>query len=165
MQGYFRDPVATDDTFHLDWLRTGDQVEIDGDGRVKFMSRIKDVFKRSGENISASQVEAAIVRANDVPAVACLGISDDIRGQEILAVIEGPTPDPAKVKDLVRATSGVLAQFKVPRYWSGIDAIPRTPSERIAKGTLRAEMTRIDKVVDATRGEWVDNPLNREGEH
>ncbi|HWN29005.1 MAG TPA: AMP-dependent synthetase, partial [Actinomycetospora sp.] len=56
--GYFRDPEATAATIDAQgWVHTGDVVTVDADGRVTFRSRLKDMLKVGGENVSAAEIE------------------------------------------------------------------------------------------------------------
>ena len=71
MLGYFRDPDATSAAVDADgWLRTGDQgVRLQG-GYIKFLSRIKDVIRVGGENLSPLEVEEVLMGHPDVQEVA-----------------------------------------------------------------------------------------------
>lgn len=139
MHGYHEDPRATARAFEGGWFHTGDLATMDAHGRVFFVGRTKDMIRRSGENVSAEEVERALSLHADVRGVAVLGVPDELRGEEIIAhvVLErGREPDPTALADFC-ATK--LAYFKVPRYWAFHDELPMTPSERVAKGQLRAE--------------------------
>ncbi|HWI47730.1 MAG TPA: AMP-binding protein, partial [Rummeliibacillus sp.] len=61
MKGYFKNPEATEQTFHGDWLLTGDNARIGEDGYFYFIDRMKDMIKRSGENVAANEVESVLV--------------------------------------------------------------------------------------------------------
>lgn len=63
MDGYWGRPEATAAAFRDGWLRSGDEVVMDEAGRVFFRGRIKDMVRRSGENVSAAQVEEAVLPA------------------------------------------------------------------------------------------------------
>ena len=58
--GYYRKPAANRDSFRGRWFRTGDLVRREADGGLYLVGRIKDMIKRSGENISAAEVEACL---------------------------------------------------------------------------------------------------------
>ncbi len=60
MKGYYNNPQATAETTIDGWLYTGDNAYMDEDGYFHFMDRKKDMIKRPGENVAASEVEYVI---------------------------------------------------------------------------------------------------------
>jgi len=146
MHGYHDDPEATAKAFENGWFHTGDLARMDTAGRVYYVGRTKDMIRRSGENVSADEVERALLLHPAVRLAAVVAVPDELRGEEIKAyvVCDGERPDPA---ELAAFCAGKLAYFKVPRFWAFADALPMTPSERVAKGELR-------KVADPRAGSW-----------
>lgn len=146
MHGYHDDPDATAKAFENGWFHTGDLARMDAAGRVYYVGRTKDMIRRSGENVSADEVERALLLHPAVRLAAVVAVPDELRGEEIKAyvVCDGDRPDPA---ELAAFCAGKLAYFKVPRFWAFADTLPMTPSERVAKGELR-------KVADPRAGSW-----------
>ncbi|MET8853302.1 ATP-dependent acyl-CoA ligase [Amycolatopsis sp. NPDC004625] len=146
MHGYHDDPEATAKAFRNGWFHTGDLARMDTAGRVYYVGRTKDMIRRSGENISADEVERALLLHPAVRLAAVVAVPDELRGEEVKAyvVCDGDRPDPA---GLAAFCAGKLAYFKVPRFWAFADELPMTPSERVAKGELR-------KVADPRAGSW-----------
>lgn len=146
MHGYHNDPEATAKAFRRGWFHTGDLARMDDAGRVYFVGRTKDMIRRSGENISADEVERALLLHPAVKLAAVVAVPDELRGEEVKAyvVLDGERPGPG---DLVAFCAEKLAYFKVPRFWAFADELPLTPSERVAKGELR-------KVADPRAGTW-----------
>jgi crotonobetaine/carnitine-CoA ligase len=137
MHGYHDDPDATAHAFRGGWFRTGDLARMDQQGRVFYVGRTKDMIRRSGENVSAEEVERALLRHPAVRVAAVLGVPDELRGEEVkayLVLADGREPEPEKLAEFC---SDKLAYFKVPRYWAFAESLPMTPSERVAKGELR----------------------------
>ena len=60
LKGYYNNPEATREAFHGDWFRTGDLFRQDERGYFYIVGRIKDMIRRSGENIAAREVEAVL---------------------------------------------------------------------------------------------------------
>jgi crotonobetaine/carnitine-CoA ligase len=148
MDGYFKNAAATAEIFRGGWLHTGDLVRRDEAGRFYYVGRKKEMIRRSGENISAAEVEETIASHPAVRMAACVPVPDDIRGEEVKAYVvlrEGETVEPAALDAHCEAR---LAYFKVPRYWTFVDDLPRTPSERIAKHVL------VGGVDDLRAGAW-----------
>ncbi|MHA1536097.1 MAG: AMP-binding protein [Alphaproteobacteria bacterium] len=139
MDGYFQNEAATKAAHHGDWFRTGDRARMDEQGRVYYVGRLKEMIRRSGENISAGEVEETIASHPSVRLAACIPVPDELRGEEVKAFVvlqPGARVSPA---GLAKHCLDRLAYFKVPRYWTFRDDLPRTPSERIAKPVLAGE--------------------------
>ena len=142
MDGYYRNPQATAAAFRNGWLHTGDIVRCDARGRFHYLSRMKDMIRRSGENIAAAEVEEVLMRHPGVRLAAVLAVEDELRGEEVMAYVvprEGVSREDVSPAALSEFCVERLARFKVPRYWKYRDDLPRTPSERIRKETLREE--------------------------
>jgi crotonobetaine/carnitine-CoA ligase len=129
MQGYDGLP----DSFTDGWFRTGDLARVDNQGRVYLQGRIKDMIRRSGENIAAHEVESVLMSHPGVRLAAVIGVPDEIRGEEVKAFVVGDV----SADELTAYCGGRLAAFKVPSVWEFRDDLPRTPSERVAKEQLR----------------------------
>ena len=143
MTGYFRDPDATAAVFRNGWLHTGDLARMDDQGRIYFVGRTKDMIRRSGENITASEVERVLQLHPAVRMAAVLPEPDELRGEEVHAVIVASDGHGAvDLPDLLDHCRRQLADFKVPRYWTFVADLPLTASERVAKPELRARLDR-----------------------
>ncbi|GLY69236.1 AMP-binding protein [Amycolatopsis taiwanensis] len=145
MHGYHDDPEATARAFRGGWFHTGDLASMDDRGRVFYVGRTKDMIRRSGENISADEVERALLHHPAVRLAAVIAEPDELRGEEVRAFVvlnEAATPD-----ELAEFCATKLAYFKVPRYWTVTESLPLTPSERVAKGELASwNLPRYDRV-------------------
>ena len=143
MTGYLRDPEATEAVFRSGWMHTGDLARMDDQGRIYFVGRTKDMIRRSGENIAAAEVERVLQSHPAVEMAAVLPEPDELRGEEVHAVIVASEGHGAMdLPDLVDHCQRQLAYFKVPRYWTFVADLPLTASERVAKGELRARLDR-----------------------
>jgi acyl-CoA synthetase (AMP-forming)/AMP-acid ligase II len=138
---YLKDPIATSDAWEGGWFHTGDIVHADADGVLYFVDRKKNVIRRSGENISAVEVESVLLRHPNVSEVAVAAVADDIRGEEVLACIVPREP----VVDLVGEATGIvgaalqdLSYFKVPGWVAFVETLPLTASQKVARGELKA---------------------------
>ena len=116
------------------WFRTGDLARLDDDGRVYLQGRLKDMIRRSGENVAAQEVEDVLTSHPRVRLAAVIGVPDEIRGEEVKAFVVGDDVTP---EELAAWCAERLAAFKVPRFWELRDDLPRTPSERVNKSLLR----------------------------
>ncbi|HEX4934659.1 MAG TPA: AMP-binding protein, partial [Gemmatimonadaceae bacterium] len=149
MLGYWNNPAATAERIRDGWLHTGDLAWRDEQGYYHIVGRLKDMIRRTGENISAVEVEGVLAQHPAVRGVAVVPVADELRGEEVKAFVQlqpghEETPPQALV-DFARAN---LAAFKVPRFIEYVDDLPRTPSEKVAKHVLLA------RTGDQRRGAW-----------
>ena len=134
--GYWEMPVETARAIEDGWLHTGDLVTPNADGTYTFVARQKEVLRRRGENVSPAEVEEAIQEHPDVLECAVVGVPSELSEEEIKAFVvpaAGRSPDFAALREWAAQR---LTAFKVPRYWQQLDALPRTPTSRIARHRL-----------------------------
>ena len=132
--GYWGMPEETARVIVDGWLHTGDLVTVNDDGTYTFVSRIKEVLRRRGENLSPVEVQDVLEQHPAVVEAAVVGVPSELSEEEVKAfvVVEGEIAF-GELRDFVAAR---LAAFKVPRYWQRVDELPRTPTQRIAKHLL-----------------------------
>ena len=128
-------------------------------GRFYYLTRMKDMIRRSGEDIAAAQVEDVLMRHSGVRLAAVTAIEDNLRGEEVMAYVvpgHGVSREDVSPAALSEFCAERLARFKVPRYWKYRHDLPRTPSERIRKEALREEHEnpRIG-AWDRVQGRWI----------
>jgi carnitine-CoA ligase len=136
--GYWGMPEQTAAVIDGDWLRTGDLVTANEDGTYTFISRVKEVIRRRGENLSPLEVEEVLDSHPAVLESAVVGVPSELSEEEVKAFIvpaAGAELDAAALREFAAER---LAAFKVPRYWQQIDELPRTPTARVAKHRLPA---------------------------
>ncbi len=117
--GYYNNPGANRDSFFGEWHRSGDRGYRDGDGYFHFLGRIKDVVRRSGDNISAVEVETVLVSMKGVERAAAVPVPDEMRGEELKVYVQlndGLTRAEVPPSAIVAHCARYLASFKVPRY-------------------------------------------------
>jgi acyl-CoA synthetase (AMP-forming)/AMP-acid ligase II len=140
--GYLKDEAATEEAWAGGWFHTGDMVRADDDGRLCFVDRKKNVIRRSGENISAVEVESVLNQHPMVKAAAVAATPDELRGDEVLACVIARDPVPAEQRAAIAASIvehalAQLAYYKAPGYVAFVDDVPLTPSQKIQRGQLR----------------------------
>jgi carnitine-CoA ligase len=134
MKGYFKNPEATAQALRDGWLWSGDLAWMDDEGYFFFVDRKKDMIKRAGENISASEVEEVLKTHPAVVDAAVVGIVDPVRDQAIKAyVILKPEAAATKDDELIAWCRGRLSSFKVPEVVEFRGAFPRTSVGKIQK--------------------------------
>jgi len=139
MQGYFRDDAATAAAVTSDgWLKTGDQGVALAGGYIKFLSRLKDVIRVGGENLSPLEVEEVLIGHPDVQEVAVVSAPHPRLTEVPVAFLiarPGTAPSTEALDAFCRER---LANFKVPRRFIVLDDFPRSNAvNRVQKAKLR----------------------------
>lgn len=152
LMGYYNKSEATAAAFHGDWFRSGDLAVQDADGFVTIQGRIKEMIRRAGENISATEVEAALLAIPGVAEAAALPVPDPLRGEEVKAYIvlkEGYGIADLPPEQIIALCGRRLASFKVPRLIEyRTTPLPRSTSGKVRKPDLAAEK------ADLRAGSW-----------
>jgi acyl-CoA synthetase (AMP-forming)/AMP-acid ligase II len=140
---YLKDAEATSEAWDGGWFHTGDVVRRGSDGAFHFVDRKKNVIRRSGENISAVEVESVLMQHPAVKQVAVAPAPDPVRGDEVFACVvsEGAPPDAAArqqiAADIVAWCLSRLAYYKAPGYVAFVPAVPLTSTQKIQRGALK----------------------------
>lgn len=142
MKGYYNDEAATQAALRDGWLHTGDNGRFDEAGYLYFVDRKKDVIKRAGENVSATEVETVLVGHPAVAAAAVIGVPDTIRDEAVMAFIVPAEGLELSAEEISAYCTERLARFKVPTIIEFRDALPQTSVGKIEKKALRAEVGR-----------------------
>ncbi|MEN9317274.1 MAG: hypothetical protein RIS35_3667 [Pseudomonadota bacterium] len=138
MDGYHAMPEATVAAWRNQWLHTGDAFRREAGGRWFFLDRLKDAVRRRGENVSSFEVESQI---NEHPAVlesAVVAVRSDATEDEIKACVVLRPGQALGPEALLAFLDDRLPYFMVPRYVEFLDALPKTPTEKVRKQELRA---------------------------
>jgi acyl-CoA synthetase (AMP-forming)/AMP-acid ligase II len=138
MREYWRDPQKTAEAFFPDgFLRSGDAGYLDEDGFLFITDRQKDMIISGGENIASSEVERVIYDHPAVREVAVYARPHPRWGEVAIAAIllaDGQTMTYQELLDHCRAR---LAGFKCPKDMVVVESLPRNPSGKVLKRTLR----------------------------
>ncbi|WP_431273704.1 AMP-binding protein [Variovorax ureilyticus] len=138
--GYLKDEEATREAWAGGWFHTGDMVRRDAEGNYYFVDRKKNVIRRSGENISAVEVESVLNQHPAVKTSAVAATPDTVRGDEVLACIvlrDDASASAQLAASIVDHALSQLAYYKAPGYVAFVDALPLTASQKIQRGQLR----------------------------
>jgi len=143
MQGYYKLPEQTAKTIDADgWLHTGDLGVMDEDGRLKFQTRIKDMFRVGGENVAPAEVEDLLHQHPQIKQAQVIGVPDPRLVEVPAAYVilnEGGTATP---EELIAWSRERLANFRVPRFLKIVDSFEKigmTGSAKVQKNKLRAQ--------------------------
>lgn len=138
--GYYKDAAATEAAWADGWFHTGDVVKVDAEGSFRFVDRLKNVIRRSGENIAAVEVESVLQQHPAVRACAVTAVPDEIRGEEVFAFAV-LAPGEAATETTARALQAHclhgLVYFKAPGYVAFVEQLPQTASQKLARGEVK----------------------------
>ncbi len=138
MNEYYGNTAATAEAFRDGWFHTGDLVRRDQDGDHFFVSRLKDLIRRRGENISAFDVEQALLQHPDIVEVAAYGVPSDLTEEDVMVCVVPRPGSTLAAHDVLQWAASHLARHMCPRYVELAAALPRTPTEKTAKYLLKA---------------------------
>lgn len=137
-KGYWNRPEDTAAAFVDGWFHSGDLGQVDDDGFVYVVDRLKDVVIRGGENVYCAEVEAVLFEHPGVADVAVVGVKEEMLGERVCAVVV-PRPEAhVSLGGLRRFLRGRLAGFKAPEALLTISELPRTPTGKTDKRELRS---------------------------
>jgi long-chain acyl-CoA synthetase len=138
MKGYWHKPEETAKVIDKDgWLHTGDLAYMDDDKYIYIVDRIKDLIIVNGENIYPGEVEDCIYEVEGVAECAVVGHPDELRGQSVWAYVvmkEGYPFDEAKIRKHMAKN---IANYKIPRRFVPMTALPKNATGKILKRALR----------------------------
>jgi acyl-CoA synthetase (AMP-forming)/AMP-acid ligase II len=139
MMGYLNKPADTAEAITEEgWLRSGDIGHIDDGGYLYVSDRVKDMIITGGENVYSPEVEQVVAEHPAVAEVAVIGVPDDRWGETVKAVVALRPGQQATGPEIIDFTRERLAHYKCPGTVDIVDALPRNPSGKILKRTLRA---------------------------
>lgn len=137
MLEYYNNPEATENTFSVDgWLKTGDQGYQDDNGWFYFVDRKVNMVKRSGENISTTELEEILEQHLAIAEAAVIGVPDPIRDQAIKAFVRFAPGESMTLAEVEQYCKDHMASFKVPTFYEVVEDFPRTCSMKIEKKLL-----------------------------
>lgn len=135
--GYWRNPEATAKTIVDGWFHTGDMVRMDTEHYIYVVDRIKNMFISGGENVYPAEIERILLTHPAVSEAAVIGIPDEKWGEvgrAFIALKPGTACSDAELLEFCKAR---LAKFKVPKYFSFIEALPKNDTGKINRMALK----------------------------
>jgi 2-furoate---CoA ligase len=136
-EGYWRRPDADAKALRDGWYFTGDTGFVDRDGDLFVTGRVDDMIITGGENVSPVEIESALSLHPAVHEVAVVGLADEKWGQVVTAFVKRRGPVSEQDLEQFCRTSG-LANFKRPRRFVFVDALPKSPVGKLLRRLLIA---------------------------
>jgi crotonobetaine/carnitine-CoA ligase len=135
--GYLRDAEATARAWRNGWFHSGDVFIRDSQGEYRLVDRVKDSIRRRGENVSAAEVETALLNHPDIVEAAAIGVASDLE-EDVLAYVSLRTGSTLRPVEILSFLEPQLPYFALPRYIVLAGTLPRNVALRPDKPTLRA---------------------------
>jgi acyl-CoA synthetase (AMP-forming)/AMP-acid ligase II len=140
MDGYYNDPEATAAASRLGWQHTGDIGNIDDEGYLFIVDRLKDMIITGGFNVYSAEVEQALMQHPAVRDCAVIGLPDEKWGERVEAVIELKPGEVVAGPELIAFVKGQIGSVKAPKQITVWDQLPRSRVGKILKNDVRADL-------------------------
>ena len=148
MQGYYRDEAQTRASFRDGWFLTGDLAYVDADNYYWFVARKKDIIRKRGENISGAELDRVVGSHPAVLEAAAIPVPSELGEDDILVAVVLRPGMALRHEEIAQWCRERLAAIKVPRYVALVEALPHTPTHRVAKFKLREDAALRAAAVD-----------------
>lgn len=137
MKGYWQRPEETANTIDAEgWLHTGDVAEMNEQGFLKIVDRLKDMILVSGFNVYPNEIEAVLAMMPEILECGAIGVPDEHSGEVVKVVIV--KSDPSLTEDQVKAhCKENLTGYKRPKIIQFVDELPKTNVGKILRRELR----------------------------
>jgi long-chain acyl-CoA synthetase len=139
MQGYWKNPEATNEMLRDGWLYTGDVGHLDEDGYIFITSRKKELIKPSGHQVFPGEVEEIISRHPAVLEVGVAGVKDAAQGEAVKAWVVLRPDQKCSAEDLQAFCKDRLTAYKVPKHIEFRDALPKSLIGKVLRRVLQEE--------------------------
>jgi len=140
MRGYYNHEAETAATLRNGWLHTGDMGKKDDDGYIYIVDRRKEMLLVRGMNVYPREIEEVLHKFPNVREVAVVAKPDEKRGEVPVAFVSPAEGAKLEADEILRFLRDHLADYKVPKEVRTLDALPRTPTGKIAKLELKKNL-------------------------
>ncbi|WP_010650251.1 acyl-CoA synthetase [Oceanobacillus massiliensis] len=137
MKGYLHDPEKTAEAFRNGWFHSGDLGVMGKDGYITIVDRKKDMINTGGVNVSSREVEEAIYQLEGVSEVAVISIPDAYWIEAVTAIIVPKPGVSLTTEEVIQFCKEKLSKFKIPKYVDFTEELPKNPSGKVLKRSLR----------------------------
>jgi long-chain acyl-CoA synthetase len=138
MRGYWNQPQANAAAFTADgYFRTGDIGEFDAHGFLRIVDRMKDMIIVSGFNVFPNEIEAVVSACPGIQECACIGVPDDKSGEAVSLFVVKSKGTVVTKDDVIAHCRKEMTGYKVPKFVSFVDALPKSTVGKILRRELR----------------------------
>jgi long-chain acyl-CoA synthetase len=137
MKGYYQNDEATEKAFRSGWFHTNDLGYRDEEGFFYIVDRKSDMIIRGGENIYPREIDEALYQHPKVKDAATIGVPDELFGEEVKSFLVLKDGESASEEEMIAYCRQHLADFKCPKTIVFLDDIPKGPTGKLLKKSLR----------------------------
>lgn len=137
LDGYYKNPKATEENSVGEWFTVGDIVKEDEEGYYYVVDRKSDMVISGGVNIYPIEIDNCIMSHPKVADVAVIGVPDELWGESLKAFVVVKEGETCTEEDIVEHCKKNLAHYKKPKTVEFLPELPRNPSGKILKRILR----------------------------
>ena len=121
---------------------TGDLGQVDEDGHLTIVGRLKDLIIRGGVNISPVEIDNILSRHADIIDAAACGIPDKIYGEEVICFVVLREGSELSERSVIKHCGELLAPFKTPKSVFFVDKLPKNERGKLDRKVLTMEWKR-----------------------
>lgn len=140
MDGYYKNPEATEEATRFGWHHTGDIGYLDEDNYLYVVDRAKDMIITGGFNVYSTEVEQALFSHPDVQDCAVIGLPDEHWGEMVTAVVQLRRGGAVTTEELRAHVKAQVGSIKTPKRIDAWDDLPRSKVGKVLKVDIRDEL-------------------------
>jgi len=127
------------ETGGMRWLRTGDYAKVDEEGYIFLLDRVKDMIKYKGHSVYPREIEEILYENPAVLECAVIGVSDPIKGEEIIAhiILKPEYKEKVTEEDIINWAKENMAAYKYPRIVKFVRSLPKSAVGKILRRVIR----------------------------
>jgi len=119
---------------------------MDEEGYYYIVDRKKDMVISGGVNIYPIEIDEVIQKHPRVLEVAVIGVPNEIWGESLKAIVVLKEGQEASEEEILDFCKDKLSKYKIPRTVEFWPSLPKTPSGKIMKSTIRAQFWEAQEV-------------------
>jgi len=135
--GYFNAPADTAARFRGEWFLTGDSVQAEAEGAMRYLGRDDDMMNAGGYRVSPVEVEEAMLRFAGITECAAAEVA--VRADATVIACFYASAAPLDEVALARHATETLARYKQPRLFVRLPALPRGAHNKLRRRDLRQD--------------------------
>lgn len=150
MEGYYKNPEATEEATRFGWHHTGDIGYLDEENLLYVVDRAKDMIITGGFNVYSTEVEQALLSHPDVQDCAVIGLPDEHWGEMVTAVVQLRRGGEVTMDELRVHVKGLVGSIKTPKRIDAWNDLPRSKVGKVLKVEIRDELLKSETAVSSS---------------